>query len=58
MPYLSILNQPQGNYRFRYPSEMNGTHGYLKAERKEGRKNKHIRVQVSHPFLSRLISTV
>jgi Rel/ankyrin family protein len=45
-PCLSILNQPQGKFRFRYASEMTGTHGCLMAESKERNKKEYIRVQV------------
>ena len=34
-PYISILEQPQSKFRFRYKSEMVGTHGQLKADRAE-----------------------
>ena len=55
-PGLSILNQPQGKFRFRYASEMTGTHGCLMAESKERNKKEYIRVQVRilisiHQFL-------
>ncbi|XP_046438641.1 nuclear factor NF-kappa-B p100 subunit-like [Daphnia pulex] len=45
-PCLSILNQPQGKFRFRYASEMTGTHGCLMAESKERNKKEYIRVQL------------
>ncbi|KAK3882440.1 hypothetical protein Pcinc_013177 [Petrolisthes cinctipes] len=32
-PYIHILDQPQSKFRFRYKSEMVGTHGQLKASR-------------------------
>ncbi|XP_066951196.1 nuclear factor NF-kappa-B p105 subunit-like isoform X4 [Macrobrachium rosenbergii] len=31
-PYIQILKQPQSKFRFRYKSEMVGTHGQLKAD--------------------------
>ncbi|KAG0722007.1 Nuclear factor NF-kappa-B p110 subunit [Chionoecetes opilio] len=34
-PYINILEQPQSKFRFRYKSEMVGTHGQLKADRAE-----------------------
>lgn len=46
LPCLSILNQPQGKFRFRYASEMTGTHGCLMAESKERNKKEYIRIQV------------
>ncbi|XP_046440832.1 nuclear factor NF-kappa-B p105 subunit-like isoform X2 [Daphnia pulex] len=45
-PCLFILNQPQGKFRFRYASEMTGTHGCLMAESKEWNKKQNIRVQL------------
>ncbi|XP_057374204.1 nuclear factor NF-kappa-B p105 subunit-like [Daphnia carinata] len=45
-PCLSILNQPQSKFRFRYASEMTGTHGCLMAESKERNKKEYIRVQL------------
>jgi hypothetical protein len=45
-PCLFILNQPQGKFRFRYASEMTGSHGCLMAESKEWNKKQNIRVQV------------
>ena len=44
---LRILNQPQEKFRFRYASEMTGTHGCLMAENKDRNKKDFIRVQVS-----------
>ncbi|KAK8737493.1 hypothetical protein OTU49_004522, partial [Cherax quadricarinatus] len=32
-PYIHIMEQPQSKFRFRYKSEMVGTHGQLKADR-------------------------
>lgn len=43
---ILILNQPQGKFRFRYASEMTGTHGCLMAESKDRHKKEFIRVQV------------
>lgn len=45
-PCLSILNQPQSKFRFRYASEMTGTHGCLMAESKERNKKEYIRIQL------------
>ena len=39
-PHLEILEQPQSRFRFRYKSEMVGTHGQLKAESAD--KNKPV----------------
>ena len=43
---LRILNQPQEKFRFRYASEMTGTHGCLMAESKDRNKKDFIRVQL------------
>lgn len=37
-PHLILTEQPQGKFRFRYKSEMVGTHGQLKAERADRNK--------------------
>lgn len=39
-PFLQIVDQPQSKFRFRYKSEMVGTHGQLKADRSD--KNKAV----------------
>ncbi|CAL4140772.1 unnamed protein product [Meganyctiphanes norvegica] len=38
-PYITIVEQPQSKFRFRYKSEMAGTHGQLKAERADRNRN-------------------
>lgn len=50
-PHLVILNQPQSKFRFRYASEMTGTHGCLMAESRDRNKKECIRVQVSYKAL-------
>ena len=37
-PHLVVVEQPQSKFRFRYKSEMVGTHGQLKAERADRNK--------------------
>lgn len=49
LPYLHILNQPQSKFRFRYASEMTGTHGCLMAESRDRNKKECIQVQVTSP---------
>ncbi|RXG58370.1 Nuclear factor NF-kappa-B subunit [Armadillidium vulgare] len=58
-PYLKILEQPQTKFRFRYKSEMAGTHGQLKAESSDKNKNVFPTVQLCNwkggPALIRLM---
>lgn len=49
-PFLQILEQPQSKFRFRYKSEMVGTHGQLKADRAD--KNRQIFPTVKVRILS------
>lgn len=37
-PHLIMMEEPQSKFRFRYKSEMAGTHGQLKAERADRNK--------------------
>lgn len=48
-PRIIILNQPQKKFRFRYISEMTGTHGCLMGETTERNKKEYIRVMVCTP---------
>lgn len=41
-PYIKILVQPVDKFRFRYKSEMLGTHGSLSGERDETSQKKEV----------------
>jgi len=45
---ITIVNQPQKKFRFRYISEMTGTHGCLMAESRERNKKEYIQVKLNN----------
>lgn len=51
-PYLEILEEPVDRFRFRYKSEMAGTHGSLNGCRSDkSRKQSHPTVQVHNFYI-------
>jgi Rel/ankyrin family protein len=47
LPYLEIVEQPQDKFRFRYKSEMHGTHGCILGVKKNRLKKTYPTVEVS-----------
>ena len=56
--YLEITEQPQTKFRFRYQSEMVGTHGQLKAENSSKTNNIYPTVKVAKIFYLMIIMMI